>query len=83
MTKYIHTSPATDWFFVHSSPPVVHRLALWAIRSDGTTTGLIPVSDPDMKDQTTARLAGPPPLPGHYKHLASLDAEELKRVGTF
>jgi hypothetical protein len=87
MTKYIHTSPVTDWFFIHAEPLTVYRLALWATRDDGTITGLIAVSAPvetsGYAGETTARLAEPPPVPGNYKHLSSLNADEKTLITTF
>lgn len=84
MEKYIHTSPASDWFFVHDEPLTVARLAVWATREDGSVTGLIPVSTaPHPSGGATVRLVEPPPVHGHYKHLASLNVDERKLIGKF
>jgi hypothetical protein len=87
MGKYIHTTAAVDWFFVHESPLTVSRLALWATREDGSVTGLVAVTSPYQAGQplrqTTALLVEPPPIQGAYKHLSALSHEERDRVGTF
>lgn len=84
---YTAMMPATDWFFVHEYPGgnatrthTVHHLAAWALTEDGEITGLVPVSDANVKRGLTAKLVAPPPVEGSYVHREQLTASMLKSL---
>lgn len=79
--KTIQIIPASDWFFIHEgqTKPVVHIVAVWALKEDGTTVGLIggvPTGPGSISPSPVSRLVGVPPVIGTYKHLLDLTQEE-------
>lgn len=83
MAVYLNTSPAIDWFWIESEPLILHRVAVWATREDGTITGLIPVTlkgEMRKQGQTPADLVPPPPVEGRYKHISMLNFVEAQTL---
>ena len=78
--KNVQIVSADNWFFVHyegPNKPTVHQVAVWALDSDGVTTGLIggvEIGPGSVSPQI--RLVGLPPVKGVFKHLNDLSAAE-------
>lgn len=77
--NYKQIIPATDWYFCHATdlknqPVVVYQLAAWALKDDGSITGLVTIYDPK---EGRAKLVTPPPVKGSYLHKEQLTEEEI------
>ncbi len=79
--KNVQIVSADNWYFVHyeggPNKPTVHQVAVWALDSNGVTTGLIggvEIGPGSVSPQI--RLVGLPPVKGVFKHLNDLSAAE-------
>lgn len=49
----------------------------------GAIVGLLPVSDPDVQNGTSAKLVGPPPIEGQYVHRDQLTRPMLDALESY
>ena len=73
LPRYVSLVPANDWYFVHEGTTpdrrrVLHRVAVWAQREDGSVIGLISVEKMQDGPHQVPRLVEPPPIEGGYLH---------------